>query len=237
MQWIDLFLWYLWAQAFGLGGSLLASTWLRHLPDRGYAAGKAAGLVLGGFVYWLSITLGFATNNVGAALLGLAAVWAAALWGLGAPRWNFAAIREALPARAVIVSTELVFALSFAGWAYFRALTPEIFDSGGEKFMESMMINAIVRAPSFPPNDAWLNGLSLSYYYFGYVLFAVLIKVSGVAPAIAFNLGGALVFALTATGAYGLGLNLWMAAQQASGKLARKAAPAPRVVGSLADIA
>ncbi len=237
MQFTELFLWYTWMQAYGIGGSLIARAWLRHLPDRGYGVGKAAGLIFGAFVYWITVTLGWASNSVGAALLGLAAVWALAIAVNGGQRTkgslpsSFAALVNAgirrLP--TVIIVTEVLLLAAFVGWATVRAYTPEITDSGGEKFMESMMINAIVRAPSFPPNDAWLTGLPISYYYFGYIIFAMLIKVSGVAPSIAFNLGGAMVFALTFAGAFSVGFNLWAARKvlSAGGEVLRSGSRVP----------
>jgi YYY domain-containing protein len=221
MQYIDLITWYLWAQAFGLGGSLITRAWLRNLPDRGYGVGKAAGLLVGGFVFWITITLGFVGNTLGTALLALASVWAIGIAlnaQLADPRPLKAQLRSALP---LILATELVFVLAFAGWAYVRAYSPEIIENAGEKYMEMMMINAILRAPSFPPNDAWLNGNPLSYYYFGYMLFAMLIRVSGVAPGIAFNLGGALVFALAFTAAFSVGYSLWLARKTSSEDAAR----------------
>ena len=219
MQFTELFLWYVWMQAYGIGGSLIARAWLRHLPDRGYGVGKAAGLIFGAFVYWITITLGWASNSTGTALLGLALVWAVAI-AVNGRQWAEANRPSSIMGRltagirrlpAVVVATEALLLVTFVGWAYVRAYTPEIADSGGEKFMESMMINAIVRAPSFPPNDAWLTGLPISYYYFGYIVFAMLIKVSGVAPSIAFNLGGAMIFALTFVGAFSAGFNVWAA--------------------------
>ena len=45
MQYRDLFLWYFWVQAFALGGSFLAQSWLRRLPDHGYGLGKAAQVI------------------------------------------------------------------------------------------------------------------------------------------------------------------------------------------------
>jgi YYY domain-containing protein len=204
MQLTELILWYFWTQAFAVGGSLLARGWLRRLPDQGYGVGKALGVLLGGSAYWLAVTLGFATNNVGAALLGLACVWALAFFtNDGRQTTN---VRQSF-----IIITEILFAVAFFGWAWFRAHTPEIVEAGGEKFMESMMINAILRSPSFPPTDAWLAGNAISYYYFGYVIFAMLIHVSGVAPSIAFNLGGAMIFAFTITSAFSVGFNLWAA--------------------------
>ena len=56
--------------------------------------------------------------------------------------------------------------------AFVRAANPEIL--GTEKPMELAFINAILRSPAFPPHDPWLSGYAISYYYFGYVLVAML---------------------------------------------------------------
>ncbi|MFZ1794797.1 MAG: DUF2298 domain-containing protein [Anaerolineae bacterium] len=221
----DLIIWYLWVQLFALVGWLVASRWLRGLPDRGYAISKALGLILTGFVFWLSVTAKIATNNAGGVLFAMALV---AGFGL-LLKWrddragNILSLRQLLPARNVIIATEVIFAFSFLLCASYRAYNPNIESAGGEKFMEMMFINAIIRSPAFPPNDAWLSGFSISYYYFGYVIFAMLIEVSGVAPAVGFNLGGAMIFALAATSAFGVGYNLWAS---------RKPAPSPQSLTS-----
>ncbi len=72
---LDALLWYAWIQVFALAGWLIASRWLRGLADRGYGLSKALGLLLGGFVYWMSVTLGLAQNNTGAVLLALAVLF------------------------------------------------------------------------------------------------------------------------------------------------------------------
>jgi YYY domain-containing protein len=206
---VDVLLWYLWAQAFALGGSLIASRLLQNLPDRGYAVGKALGILFGGFAYWMFVTLGFSQNNTGAALLALVAVWVAGIGLQVTSDVSRLPFEELKPQTSNVIFTEFLFLVGFLSWAVVRAYSPNIEYAGGEKFMESMMINAILRSPTFPPNDAWLSGFSISYYYFGYIMFAMLIQVSGVAPSIAFNLGGAMIFALTLTSAYGVGVNVW----------------------------
>jgi len=85
--------------------------------------------------------------------------------------------------------------------------------------MEMAFINAILRSPTFPPNDPWLSGYGISYYYFGYVLAAMLIRVSGVDAAIGYNLMSALWFALTALGAYGVLFDLLAGNQHEEGKI------------------
>jgi len=74
--------------------------------------------------------------------------------------------------------------------------------------MELMFINAILSSPTFPPRDAWLSGYAISYYYFGYVMTAMLAKLTSVPGSAAHNLMTALIFALGAIGSYGILYNL-----------------------------
>jgi len=101
----------------------------------------------------------------------------------------------------------VLFLVAFAAWAVVRAANPEAV--GTEKPMELAFINAILRSPNFPPHDPWLSGYAISYYYFGYVIIAMLAKFTGTAGGIAFNLGISLIFALSACGAFGLVYNLF----------------------------
>lgn len=210
---MDSFVWYVWMQLIGLGGWLVASRWLQRLPDAGYGVSKALGMLLGAYVYWISVIAGVAQNQT-APLLAVFALFAVGAWLQRDKilRGEFGAL---LPWRAVdkryLIAAEIVFALSFAAMAIYRAYSPNIESAGGEKYMEMMMMNAILRSPSFPPNDAWLSGFSISYYYFGYVMHAMLMRLSGVAPAVGFNLAMAGTFALTMLGAFSLGYNLWRA--------------------------
>ncbi len=108
----------------------------------------------------------------------------------------------------MIVIVEVLFFLAFAAWAFVRASNPNIEVSGGEKTMELAFINAILRSPTFPPHDPWLSGYAISYYYFGYVMTAMLAKATGTLGSVAHNLMSALIFALSFIGAYGILYNL-----------------------------
>lgn len=108
--------------------------------------------------------------------------------------------------RKPVLVTELVFTVAFALWVSVRAFMPEI--TATEKPMEFAFLNGILQSARFPPLDPWLSGYAISYYYFGYVIMAMLTLVSGIASNIAFNLAIALLFALAATGAFGLAYNL-----------------------------
>ena len=74
--------------------------------------------------------------------------------------------------------------------------------------MELAFLNGILRSESFPPLDPWLSGYGISYYYFGYVMIALLTTLTGAATSVAFNLANALWFALVAAGSYSILYNL-----------------------------
>ena len=95
---------------------------------------------------------------------------------------------------------------AFAFLAFVRSANPEAVAT--EKPMELAFINATLRSPTLPPNDPWLSGYSISYYHFGYILTAMLARLTGVSGNVAFNLMLALVYALAALGAYGILYNL-----------------------------
>ena len=117
--------------------------------------------------------------------------------------------------RRLVLNVEILFFIAFAFLAFVRASNPEL--TSAEKPMELMFINAILRSPTFPPHDAWLSGYAISYYYFGYVMTAMLAKLTGVPGTAAHNLMTALIFALGAIGSYGILYNLaWREAPTAN---------------------
>ncbi|HEX6303968.1 MAG TPA: DUF2298 domain-containing protein, partial [Anaerolineales bacterium] len=126
--------------------------------------------------------------------------------------------------RRLILGLEALFLLAFGAWALVRAANPEI--QFTEKPMELAFINAILQSPEFPPHDPWLAGYAISYYYFGYVLVAMLSQITAVPGGIAFNLGIAVVFGLSAAGSFGLVYNLLEIWQERNGQRDAEIMPA-----------
>jgi uncharacterized membrane protein len=206
-----------WLVSSLLGFVALPILWrlFSKLPDRGYGFSRAFGLLAAGYVLWLGGSLGALRNSLGGALTAILFIAGLAL-GLG-----YGQRKELLEwIRAnwrMIVVMELLFLISFATWAFVRANNPEI--EGTEKPMEVAFLNAILRSERFPPNDPWLSGYAISYYYFGYVLLAFLSRVTNVPGSVAFNLGSSLWFAFSVLGAYALLYNL-IGARKKSPRLA-----------------
>ncbi|MFB0533761.1 MAG: DUF2298 domain-containing protein [Anaerolineae bacterium] len=203
---LAVFRWWLIIEILGLIALPLAVRLFRHLPDRGYALAKPLGLLLVSYVLWIGATFGLLHNNVGGIVFSILAVGAFSGWfyARGDKDGNLLALMR--ERRWVIVASEVLFALSFGLWALYRAYNPEI--AGTEKPMEFGFLNAILRSETFPPHDPWLSGFAISYYYFGYLMMAVLTRLSGVPSNIAFNLAIALLFGWTITGSFSLVHNL-----------------------------
>ena len=188
------------------------------LADRGYALARALGLLIWGYVFWLFASLGFAQNDEGGLLLGLLVLVGLSGWAFWTDhgRWTMVddqSSRDNPPSSMIewisknyklILTTEILFLVAFAFMAFVRASNPEVTTAGGEKWMEVAFINAIMHSPTFPPQDPWLSGYAISYYYFGYVMAAVLAELTSVSAPVAHNLMLSLIFALSAIGAYGL---------------------------------
>lgn len=226
--------WYLLISLLGWLSFPLAYRLFPALADRGYALARALGLLGWGILFWLLTSLGFLRNDLGGLLLALALLVALSAWALTQParggeagvhlRLSLAEGLDSLVAWLkanwrLVLTVEVIFLLAFAGWATVRAAAPETV--GTEKPMELAFINAILRSDTFPPHDPWLSDYAISYYYFGYVLTAMLAKLTGTLGSVAFNLMLALVFGLGTIGAYGLLydlLALWQRGRGESGE-------------------
>ncbi len=220
-------IWYVWIQVIATVGWLVSRSWLGSLPSSGYGASKALGVLLVGYVYWAAITFGLARNGAGAALLAIVVIAMVGTWLQSRhPRaqqqplgiaLSFGARSDALRRTFALsltpaqMATEVVFAVAFIACAVYRSYNPTIDSAGGEKYMDYMMFNAILRSDTFPPTDAWLSGYAISYYYFGYVQQSMIQMLAGVSRGVAFNLSGATTFALTCAAAFGVGYDLWAA--------------------------
>ncbi len=197
--------WYLVIFLIGWIGFPIIFRFLPHLPSRGYALARALGFLIWGYIFWLCCSLGILQNNLGGVLLALIVLVAISMLsctkGIGQEILTW--VKEN---KRTIITMEVLFFLFFAIWAVVRAANPDV--TYTEKPMELAFINSILKSPSFPPQDPWLSGYAISYYYFGYVLISMLIRLTGVASSVAFNLSSALWFGLTALAVYGIVFDL-----------------------------
>jgi len=197
--------WWILLTLFGLVTLPILFRVLRHLPDRGYSLSKTAGLLAVGYTGWMLGNFGFITITSGGVIASLAIVGVISAVALRGGTWD--EIKEWFARNwRVVLLVEILFLIAFGFWSYVRALNPTI--TATEKPMEFAFLNSVLRTQTIPPADPWLSGYAISYYHFGYIIVAMLTALSGVMPSVAFNLAIAMLFALTAVGAFGVVYNL-----------------------------
>lgn len=218
--------WWLALQLMALAGLGLSWRVFRGLPDRGYAISKTLGFLCAGYVAWLLPSLHVIDFGRNAVLIGLGATLLVSMLTVGR-RWR-AFIHDLVERWPQIVAAEIIFTVAFFVFVWFRSKNPDLWHPyrGGEKPMEFAFFNAVIKSTHFPPYDPWFAGGYINYYYYGYALFASLTRLTGVIPAVAFNLAVPTCFAL-------LVLNSWCFVSSALQALLR---PVSRA-GKLAPLA
>lgn len=201
MNLVQVIIWYLITLLIGWVNLPLTFAVFRRLRSRGYAFARPLGLLIWGFIYWLAASLKLLTPNLAGEVTALLVL--AVINILVARKTGLTTLRSQIQERKkTILWMEAVFVVAFGFMALVRAANPDIIYT--EKFMEMAFINAILKSPAMPPHDPWLAGYGISYYYFGYLLVAMLTRLSGAAASVAYNLTSATWFGLTALASNGL---------------------------------
>jgi YYY domain-containing protein len=181
---------------------------LPFLADRGFGASKILALAFLAYVGWLVASLKLAPFERPLLLL----VWLALLAASFAATWRRRDEFRAWLAREqrLILVTETVFLAGMALFVWVRAANPDLWHPvfGGEKPMNFAYLNAVVKSDYFPPYDPWFAGGIINYYYFGFVLVAVPIKLTGIMPEIAFNLAEPTLYGALCAGAFSMAFAL-----------------------------
>lgn len=229
-SWAGLALWLLALAALALVGLPWALLLFRPLADGGVGLALSLGLLAVAYLAWIGASLRWTLFSAGtvqvvALLVGLAG------WLLLTRRPG--ALAELRARRPAVLTSAGVFAVAFTIALLLRLANPDLWQPwlGGEKPMEGAFLNAILRSAYFPPYDPWFSGGYINYYYFGFVLVAIPIKLAGVAPAIGFNLAVATLYGMVAAGLCSLGQTL------ARALAGRDRPPAPGLVSGIGVVA
>lgn len=208
VQPLTVVVWWLLIAAIGWTVFPLLWRFFPGLPDRGYGISRIVGLLLIAWSAWLLASIGSATwsaRTILLMLLILALVSMAAIWR---QRQVWRAWLRANRAHLWLVESGLLFL--FLTFVLIRLGNPDLWHPafGGEKPMDLAYFNAVLRSTSFPPYDPWFAGGSINYYYFGFVLVGVPVKLLGIPSTLAYNLILPTLYALTGGAAFSAAFNL-----------------------------
>lgn len=167
-----------------LWGARLSSFWLA----------KPLGLLLIAFPVWLAASFGLLDASRDWPLYTLLP------GGCGASIF-FAMRREPWPLLERIARYEAFGFAVYALYLYVRSLNPAI--QGTEKYMDMALLTAAAKTSRFPFADPWWAEKPVNYYYYGYWLLAIPLRLARVPYAIAYHcsLGWLLVQSLAGMGA------------------------------------
>ncbi len=201
---VDALTWLLAIELLGLLAFPLAFVLFQRLPDRGFTLAKPLALVVFSYVLWVAGLTQLIPNTRVTIIVIL--VLGAAASGL-VFRATAGRVKVFLREEwRTLVVAEAVFLAFFLLWLGITSESPAI--SHTEKPMDFGFMNAVLQSRFFPPEDPWLAGHSISYYYFGHFMMAFLVKLTGIPSSVGYNLAVSLVPALVGIGAFGLVYNL-----------------------------
>lgn len=109
--------------------------------------------------------------------------------------------------KSLFIAEEILFLAGLVFWCYIRGLQPDIY--GLEKFMDFGFVNTILKTEYMPPQDMWLAGNTINYYYYGHYICAFLTKLTSIDSAVSYNIMIATIFSFTMCTTFSLGGNIF----------------------------
>ena len=204
---LSICLWYLALTFLGWIFYPLTRIVFKGLPDRGYPFIKLTSLIIIALPIWLASSMGFTFDRLLIKGIILVAFFINLFIFI---KNKLTIINELQQNYRHFIKVELLGLLFFILFLLIRLGNPDLWHpyKGGEKPMDFSFFNAVIKSVNFPPYDPWYAGGYINYYYYGFVIVAIPVKLLGIVPSIAYNLTLPTFFTFTAMGAFSLGWNL-----------------------------
>ena len=200
---LDALRWLITVELIGLAAFPLAFYLLPRLADRGFTLSKPLGILLVSYLFWL---LGLARIPT-VQPIAIALVLLMAALSVYIAYRNLDDLRDFITREwRTIVIAEAIFLVFFIGWTLFRSYDP--FINHTEQPMDLALLSASINSQVGHPEDPWLRGEPVSYYYFGYWMMGALSQISAIQSHISYNLAIALIPAMSAMGIFGIVFNM-----------------------------
>lgn len=190
--------WYLVTTLVTLALLPFALLLFRRVPGEGASFARPVAALLFMWPVWF-----LASVTDGALPFTSATLWGAVLLlGIAGWLWTWRSgwfTRDTL--RHLVVS-EAGHLAAFVAFLVFRGFGPDA--NFQEKPSDLMMLSSVMHSTSMPPQDAWMAGETVNYYYLGYAIWGGFGKMAGAMPAEVFNLALISSFAMTFVAGAGL---------------------------------
>lgn len=201
---IDFLTWLIAIELIGIIALPIVYYLTPWLPDRGYSLAKPVALLLVFYPLWLLASTPLVPNSTLIIWLILVVLIAVSVWLFRRHRSQIVSFYKREQSALIIM--EVVFITVFSIWVLLKIYDPGI--NHTEQPMDFAFLNASASSQHFPPQDPWLAGESVSYYYLGYLIFGGVSRLADVSTSVGYNLALATVAGMAATVIFGLAYNL-----------------------------
>lgn len=196
---------YLTGLAISVFSFFILRRWLSPLLDGGWMAARCLSLVtVSAICWWSGVLLGIGLNGQLALVVtiafGLVALVSLMISKKSNSQWR------PLDWIGWAITAETILLVVYFGWTYIRGLAPDIHSL--EKFMDYGFMKSILRSGSLPPQDHFLGGEPINYYYFGQFQAAVITRLSNVSSSFSYNLQMSYIFGLISAASFSISAHL-----------------------------
>ena len=183
---VSVVFWYLTITLFGWVLFPLVRLMLPGLVDRGFAFSKLISLLLVAFFVWWAGSSGISVTRT----LILVIIAGLSIIGIALGIIQRQEIKDDFQKfKNYYFIVEILALVLFLLFLFIRIGNPDLWHpaKGGEKPMDFSYLNAVIKSTTFPPYDPWYAGGYINYYYYGFVIVGVWVKLLGIIPSIAYN--------------------------------------------------
>ncbi len=212
-QFVGALVWLAFFWLLGWGFYPLTRIVFSALRDKGYGVSKLFGLLCLGLTVWLGAFFGIAYSRTVIAWILAAWLLLNLILFIGDRK---TILREVRTNFRAMLQSELVFLACFLFFLAIRLGNPDLWHpyKGGEKPMDFSYFNAVLKSSVFPPYDPWFAGGTLNYYYYGFFLSGLPVKLIGIIPSVAYNLILPTWYGFLGVGAFSAGAGIYAAAKR-----------------------
>lgn len=177
--------WWLTLVLLGITFYPLSMVIFGKFRDGGWIFSKGIGLALSGWLLWYlsSVRIFKFTRTNAVITIGICLALNLVLVYFMGKKKKLEFNMEKLSCAAV---SEALFFMLFISWCFLKGFKPEAY--GTEKFMDYGFMTTMMRSEYMPPQDLWLSGENINYYYLGQYLATYFTKLSGVTVGRGYNL-------------------------------------------------
>ncbi len=200
-------IWYLVITVFGWFIFPILRAAMPGLDDKAYPFSKFGGMLLLTFIVWQLGSAGVIVSRFLILVVVLVLMFIGMLFA-----WfqRESLRREFRQNKNFYLMIEVFSLLLFVLFLLIRLGNPDLWHpgKGGEKPMDFAYFNAVLKSSTYPPYDPWFAGGYINYYYYGFVIVGVFVKLLGIVPAIAYNLILPSLFSFVGIGVFSVAWNL-----------------------------